>query len=90
MASRKQPTSEQGDFTPKSRLAKALPAGATTVYLSPDLVVVADKPASGGGGAGRPKITVCKCTRTEYKCHTQASGDTLCQEECVEWDCTEM
>lgn len=91
MASRKQTSkSKDGDFTPRSRLAKVLPSGATTIYLSSALVVVADKPANGGGGTAKPKITVCKCARTEYKCHQTPDGNTICKEECVEWECTDM
>jgi len=89
MTSRKQTSnSEHEDFTPRSRLTKVLPTGATTIYLGSDLVVVADKPAN--GETKRPKITVCKCTGTRYNCHQTPTGDTVCTEECVEWECTEM
>ena len=93
MASRKQTShSAEGEVTPRTRRTKALPdEPGTTIHLSPGLVVVvADKPADGGGGTGRPKIIVCKCAQTAYKCHQTPDGNTVCKEECVAWDCTDM
>jgi hypothetical protein len=84
------PDSDEGMATTLStRRVTALPAGPGSIihFPTPDLAVVANKPAGGGGGA---TIDVCKCTKTEYKCTSDGNGHTICKEQCIEWECTTL
>ena len=77
--------------TPRKRRVKTLPATPeTTIYYpNPDVAVVVSRRAgaSGAGSLGAT-IDVCKCTKTEFKCTKGSTGNVICKEECVEWDCT--
>jgi hypothetical protein len=92
MAVRKQSAKSEGRITaPRSRRIKTLPSGPdTTIHYEGDkLAVVVFRKNTGGGAGGikRPTIDICKCTKTVYKCTTTSEGNTICKEECTEWDC---
>jgi hypothetical protein len=92
MASKKQSSKSEVGWitTPRTRRVRALPSGPdTTIHFEGDkLAVVVFKPTGGGtGGIKRPKVDICKCTKTVYKCKTDEEGNTVCKEECTEWDC---
>ncbi len=89
MAHNKRTSPEVPKITsPRMRRVRSLAEGPdiTIHYPRPDVaVVVNSKP---GGGLKRPKIDICKCTKTEYKCRTTSDGNTICEELCVAWECT--
>ena len=72
--------------TPRKERVRSLPAkpGTAIHFVSPDLAVVVEQKA----GTNRPKVKVCKCIATQFKCTTDADGLTTCREECVGWECT--
>lgn len=79
--------------TPKRRKVLTLTAkkGTTVHYINPGLAVVVTRRRGGGiGGVGRLNATidVCRCTKTAFNCTTdKETGNTVCKEECVAWDC---
>jgi hypothetical protein len=78
--------------TLRKRRVKSLPnkPGTDIHFVNPDLAVVVQRQTGGGAGGGAgATIDVCKCTKTEFKCTTTASG-TICKEQCVEWECTTL
>jgi hypothetical protein len=73
--------------TPRREQITSLPTepGTAIHFISPDLAVVVEQQA---GTGARPKVRVCKCIRTEFKCTTDANNVTTCREECTGWECT--